>query len=491
MRKNMATQTQRRGSLRSAVTTGIGKAVRRAAGMVGGGSAFPGMVVEKIDRGFLGRTLAQLPLGTVVVSGTNGKTSTTRMIAQTLENLGFAVATNPTGSNFVRGVVSSLVRQVDSRGGLRADVAVFELDEAYAALFVKQVPPRYCALLNVLRDQLDRFGEIDNTARLLGAVAAATTGTVVLNRDDARVAALAGVARSAKKTDYYGLEPNLRPMFPSDDDLHGHVVEDTDEARAAEAAKQAYRNLPATVTLASADRDQAEFLIDGAKHGATMRVSGVYNLFNAAAALAVVRAVVADAMDARGLSPKAERAVKQLRAMTVEQRDETLVKAVSRVTPAFGRGETIDVDGTLVDLVLVKNPSGFRSALQSFSPEGADTMIAINDQYADGRDMSWLWDVDFTSLRGRGVAMVSGTRRWDMALRLRYDGVEPREVTEDLGQAVDRLLAAGPGAPKRIYCTYTAMLEIRKHLEILLKVDKRLAGIAGIQRTVEREAEER
>ena len=491
MRKNMATQTQRRGSLRSAVTTGIGKAVRRAAGMVGGGSAFPGMVVEKIDRGFLGRTLAQLPLGTVVVSGTNGKTSTTRMIAQTLENLGFAVATNPTGSNFVRGVVSSLVRQVDSRGGLRADVAVFELDEAYAALFVKQVPPRYCALLNVLRDQLDRFGEIDNTARLLGAVAAATTGTVVLNRDDARVAALAGVARSAKKTDYYGLEPNLRPMFPSDDDLHGHVVEDTDEARAAESAKQAYRNLPATVTLASADRDQAEFLIDGAKHGATMRVSGVYNLFNAAAALAVVRAVVADAMGARGLSPKAERAVKQLRAMTVEQRDETLVKAVSRVTPAFGRGETIDVDGTLVDLVLVKNPSGFRSALQSFSPEGADTMIAINDQYADGRDMSWLWDVDFTSLRGRGVAMVSGTRRWDMALRLRYDGVEPREVTEDLGQAVDRLLAAGPGAPKRIYCTYTAMLEIRKHLEILLKVDKRLAGIAGIQRTVEREAEER
>ena len=491
MRKNMATQTRRRGSLRSAVTTGIGKAVRRAAGMVGGGSAFPGMVVEKIDRGFLGRTLAQLPLGTVVVSGTNGKTSTTRMIAQTLENLGFAVATNPTGSNFVRGVVSSLVRQVDSRGGLRADVAVFELDEAYAALFVKQVPPRYCALLNVLRDQLDRFGEIDNTARLLGAVAAATTGTVVLNRDDARVAALAGVARSAKKTDYYGLEPNLRPMFPSDDDLHGHVVEDTDEARAAESAKQAYRNLPATVTLASADRDQAEFLIDGAKHGATMRVSGVYNLFNAAAALAVVRAVVADAMGARGLSPKAERAVKQLRAMTVEQRDETLVKAVSRVTPAFGRGETIDVDGTLVDLVLVKNPSGFRSALQSFSPEGADTMIAINDQYADGRDMSWLWDVDFTSLRGRGVAMVSGTRRWDMALRLRYDGVEPREVTEDLGQAVDWLLAAGPGAPTRIYCTYTAMLEIRKHLEILLKVDKRLAGIAGIQRTVEREAEER
>ena len=95
-----------------------------------------------------------------------------------------------------------------------------------------------------------------------------------------------------------------------------------------------------------------------------------------------------------------------------------LIAAVSRVTPAFGRGEVIDVNGSPVELLLVKNPMGFRLSLSSFSPAGADTMIAINDEYADGRDMSWLWDVDFTSLRESGVNMVSGVRAWDMALRL-------------------------------------------------------------------------
>ena len=125
----------------------IGKAVRAASRLAhGGGSAFPGKIVERIDPQFLSRTLAQLPLGVVLVSGTNGKTATTRMVASMLQSLGLKVFTNPTGSNFTRGVVSSLLAEVSLSGKLDADIAVLELDEAYAVHFVKQVPPDYCLL---------------------------------------------------------------------------------------------------------------------------------------------------------------------------------------------------------------------------------------------------------------------------------------------------------------------------------------------------------
>ena len=146
-------------------TVAIGRCVRHLARLTHhGGSALPGKVVERIDPGFLARTLSQLPYGVVLVSGTNGKTTTTRMVASMLSDLGLRVFTNPTGSNFTRGVVSALLTEVSLTGKLNADIAVLELDEAYAVHFVKQVKPRYSLLLNVMRDQLDRFGEIDNTS---------------------------------------------------------------------------------------------------------------------------------------------------------------------------------------------------------------------------------------------------------------------------------------------------------------------------------------
>ena len=169
----------------------LGKFVRRVSRLRGGGSALPGLVVEKIDPGFMRRTLSTLPLGVAVVSGTNGKTTTTKMVVELLESQGLKVFTNRTGSNFTRGVAAALLGEVDWRGRLDADVAVLELDEAHAVHFVNKVPPRYSLLLNVLRDQLDRFGEIDKTAELLQHIASKTTGTVVLNREDPRVARIA------------------------------------------------------------------------------------------------------------------------------------------------------------------------------------------------------------------------------------------------------------------------------------------------------------
>lgn len=468
----------------------IGKLVRAVSRLLRhGGSALPGKVVEGIDPGFLARTLAQPPLGVVLVSGTNGKTTTTRMIATMLEGLGLRVFTNPTGSNFTRGVVSALLERIPLDGALDADIAVLELDEAYAVRFVQQVRPEYALLLNVMRDQLDRFGEIDNTARLLGKVARATTGTVLLNREDPRIAALAALARHGVQVKYFGLAPELRSLFPSDDDLYAGVESENqtpgvdpdgqspspsetfasgEKNRSLSLAKgrenpldgdfDSFNNpgetqsahsggpdaLPADVTLAGVGDHAAEYRIDEATLRTAVKLEGAYNLFNAAAALAVTRAVMANTPAMGVDSPR-------------------LMYELAKVTPAFGRGEVIHVNDTDVELLLVKNPMGFRLSLASFRPQGHETMIAICDEYADGRDMSWLWDVDFTSLRG-GVAMVSGTRAWDMTLRLGYDEVPVDQTNEDLEAALEYFVTVGPGVPKRIYCTYTAMLRVRAKL---------------------------
>ncbi|RSX51010.1 UDP-N-acetylmuramyl tripeptide synthase [Bifidobacterium goeldii] len=467
----------------------VGKAVREASRLLHhGGSAFPGKIAEDIDPGFLARTLGQLPLGVVLVSGTNGKTTTTRMVASLMADLGLKVFTNPTGSNFTRGVVSALLEQVTLSGKLDADIAVLELDEAYAVHFVHQVRPRYALLLNVMRDQLDRFGEIDNTARLLGHVAEATDGTVVLNREDPRIAALASVTPAHTKVQYFGLADDLKHFFPSDDDMATTVaVEAAEDAGSAEpataatqssaspaSAPQSTDTLPADVTLTRVGDHEASFLISGESQPrtTTVRLEGVYNLYNAAAALAVVRAVQADAR-AAAVAPAATARTGSLAARVsafAEADADALLDAVSRVTPAFGRGETIEVNGSEIQLLLVKNPMGFRLSLGSFPPAGHETMIIINDEYADGRDMSWLWDVDFTSLRETGVAMVSGTRAWDMALRLEYDRVTVEQTGTDLESAVKQFATANPGVPKHIYCTYTAMLRTRAELAKLTHV---------------------
>lgn len=483
-----------------ALTPAIGKAVRKVARLRGGGTAFPGKVVERIDPGFMARTLAQLPYGVVLVSGTNGKTTTTRIVASLLEGMGLRVFTNPTGSNFTRGVVSALLDKVSVGGRLDADIAVLELDEAYAVHFVQRVRPRYTLLLNVMRDQLDRFGEIDNTARLLGKAAAATTGTLVLNREDPRVAALAGVAPKGTAVRYFGLDDSLVSFFPTDDSMHCELSGDGDAAGAgaadagagatihdgsaedsADSADSAHAR-PADVTLLAVDGHAARFGMDGRTYDATLRLEGVYNLFNAAAALAVVRAVMDDVelarrsraeagksskLAARKSSEKSSKPAAQTRAELTDR----MIAALSEVTPAFGRGESIDVDGVPVELILVKNPMGFRLSLGSFPAQGHRTMIVINDEYADGRDMSWLWDVDFDSLRATGVDMVSGVRATDMALRLAYDGVEARAVDEDIPRAVESFVRSHPDEPKYIYCTYTAMLAVRECMGRLTRVE--------------------
>ena len=426
----------------------VGKLVRMISRATNhGGSALPGKVVETLDPGFLARTLGKLPYGVVLISGTNGKTTTTRMVASMLRDAGLRVFTNPTGSNFTRGVVAALVQEMPVFGTkLDADIAVLELDEAYAVHFVNQIKPRYSLLLNVMRDQLDRFGEIDTTAKLLSNVAHATKRVVVLNREDPRIFALSKDVLPSCKVKYFGLDESLRSMFPTDDDLHSDLGCDFNGDS---------RNLPhADVVLAKVADNKADFLIDGHRKTTSVKLRGVYNVFNAAAASTIVRAILADAAKKDATLAKFD--------------DDALMESISRVTPAFGRGEVIEVNGAPVELVLVKNPIGFRLALASDKPANHDTMIAICDEYADGRDMSWLWDVDFTCFSGTGVTCVSGTRAWDMALRLQYDKVAYRNVNTDLEEDVKTFVngdfSSDAKNAKRIYCTYTAMLRVRSTL---------------------------
>ncbi len=414
----------------------LGKVVRALARLRGGGSALPGLLVERIDPGFVRRTLAQLPYGVAVVIGTNGKTTTTKIVTELLRSQGLTVFTNASGSNFTRGIASALLGEVSLRGALGAQIAVLELDEAHAVHFAEAVTPRYSLVLNVARDQLDRFAEIDDTARLLQAVVADTTRDVVLNRQDPLVASIAARIGQAEVR-YFGLAAELIGVFPNDDQLHASPAPLPDAG------------LPdADVLLQSLRGQTARFLIEGEPVVATLTLPGIYNAYNAAAALALCRSIMGEAVD----QPR-------------------LVAALCEVTPAFGRGERLDVNGQDLSLVLVKNPSGFQLCLASFTAEGHHTMIAINDQHSDGRDVSWLWDVDFASLRRAGVSVVSGARADDMALRLHYDQVPFSDVVPDLPSALRHFIATSAGQPMRIYCTYTAMLTLRRELRTLTTVE--------------------
>lgn len=416
------------------LTTLLGKAVRQATKLRGGGSALPGLFVESIDKDFIASCLSPLPHGVVLISGTNGKTTTTKMVVELLEGQGLKVFTNRTGSNFTRGVAAALLGEIDMKGNLSADIAVLELDEAHAVKFVQAVQPRYCLLLNVMRDQLDRFGEIDTTARLLRTVAEHTSDIIVVNREDPRLLLMAESLHESK-VQYFGLDKSLRASFPSDDDMRG--------------VAGAVTTMPKAVSLLeSIDGHTAVLALGNKKITATLKLEGIYNVFNAVAAVALVSSILGDEVDRT-----------------------KLVESLQNITPAFGRGEKLIVHGKPLELVLVKNPGGFRLGLTSFDPDGYATMIAINDNYADGRDMSWLWDVDFDSLKPAGISHVTGIRAYDMALRLQYDEVEVGAVEPDLTRALKDFIATNASTPKRIYCSYTAMLALRRELSKVTKVE--------------------
>ncbi|HST47061.1 MurT ligase domain-containing protein [Jatrophihabitans sp.] len=407
----------------------------RAAGRRG--TALPGLVVEKAFPRFLARRLARLPLGVVVVSGTNGKTTTTKMVATVLAQR-YRVLTNDTGGNFVRGVITAVVQQSSWRGRTPADVAVLELDEAHAVRFCQVYQPDRLLLLNVLRDQLDRFGEIDTTAQLLGTVAARTTRHVVVNRDDPRLVAVA--RELTAEVSYFGVAAALRPQFPTDEEMYGGEV--------------AISELKAAVELLALELGETTELtlrIGDAEESLTLHAEGAHNAQNAAGAAALALTFGLDAA--------------------------TITAGLRAVQPAFGRGQSFNLAGRRVVLQLVKNPAGFRQSLRTVPGlRPAATVIAINDDYADGRDLSWLWDVEFAPLLqgNSGRLVTTGTRAADMAVRLHYDGLTADRIDPDLAGAVQQAAAdVAPGETVVVFSTYTAMWQLHQVLARLTGTELR------------------
>ena len=419
--------------LRTTVAVAAGKAARVASRLRGGGSALPGLVVERVDPRFLAHALSGLPRGIVVVTGTNGKTTTTKMLVAILREHGVRVFTNPTGSNFTRGVISSMLGEIPLSGRLRADMAVLELDEAHALRFAAQVKPTHALLLNVARDQLDRFAEIDATAQLLARLSEQTTQGVVLNIDDSFISRGRDRVAAGVEVRYFGVDPSIADRLP---ELQEADVRFDDDFAAPK---------PGTQDGLLKPRDERSFEVvfgEGDSVGPLeLKQRGLAAMINATAATTTARLL-----------------------LDGDFREADTVRALQRVQPPFGRGEVIDAGGQPLELVLVKNPAGFTVALGTYGTTPVTSMVAINDNYADGRDVSWLYDVSFESLRERGVAMTSGVRAYDMALRLRYDDVAVEAIEPDLARALDRFITEHPDEPKRIFCTYTAMMTLRRDL---------------------------
>ncbi len=434
------------GKLAATASRGLGR---------GGGTTIPGDVALAIDPEVLAKLGATLPRGSVLVTGTNGKTTTTGLIAAVLEAAGERVLTNASGANLVFGLVAAAVAQARPLGGARTDRAVFEVDELSLERAVIELRPRLVVVLNLLRDQLDRSGELATTARRIGeGLRRLPPGAqIVANADDPLVVAqcegLPGVVYIGIDADDQLLDgiphaADARTCPRCDAPLHFDrvVLAHCGSYRCTRCDFARPRPAVAVRRIAATGLDgQRLELDDGTELFAA--VGGVYNAYNLVAAHAAAVSL--------GVSPA------------------TVAAAVAGFRPRFGRMERLQLHGRELRILLAKNPAGLDVVLRTADELGhARTyLIAINDLVADGRDVSWLWDVDFERLARsplRPHVIASGRRAHDLAVRLKYAGLPAEQVTVEPDPAAALRLLAGraePGEEVMVVPTYTAMLELR------------------------------
>ena len=437
-------------SLEIAAARGIAALSRRLG--AGGGTTIPGRLLADLDRGAIDRLATRLTAGTAAVSATNGKTTTTAMAAEILRPR-YRLAHNAAGANLVSGVASTLL----AAGG--ADLGLFEVDEAALPELIRRLRPRAVCLGNLFRDQLDRYGELELVAeRWRAAVAALPAATqLVYNADDPQLAAVsethaAGVA--------FGLDdPRVaRPSLQHAADSKYCVRCGTPYAYAAAYVGhlgdyRCPRGDHARPPLAVAAREvslhgleRASFRLETPEgvRPVELRLPGLYNVYNAVAAAALARSLGAEL--------------------------DEIVAGLERFSAAFGRFERVAVGDKRILLLLIKNPAGANEAVRTLVEGGAPKVlvVALNDEIADGRDVSWIWDVDFEPLLpGLEKLVASGSRAAELALRFRYGGLDERaiEVETDLGSALDRGLELTPdGGELVVLPTYTAMLGLQRLL---------------------------
>ncbi len=427
---------------------------------LGGGSSFPGLLARKLEPKTL-ELLAQQPSGgAVMITGTNGKTTTATLLGEIVDAQGLRYVHNRSGANLIAGLTTAYMAEADLWGRVSGDLAIMEVDEATVPQAAKEIRPGVVVVTNFFRDQLDRYGELDKTVSFIrrGLELLPEGSTVILNADDPLVASLGDIKGLSYV--YYGI----------DDHRHGvGQMHQTADAKYCPrcgtpftyelyyyAHLGSYQCPKCHFARPTPDIAVTELELSGmqgsemtirSRQGLTrvhFALPGLYNVYNALGAIAV--AVQLD-----------------LSSAIIEQ-------TVPRFRSAFGRMEAVPIKGRLVYLALVKNPVGYNEVLRTFLrvDKEKNFLFILNDQYADGTDISWIWDVDFEPIGdpGREINKIvtSGRRADDMAVRLKYAGVDPQlmEVVHEVEAAFDRSLEATPqGAELYVLPTYTAMLALR------------------------------
>lgn len=423
----------------------------------GGGTALPGLLAERLHSQLLRYLMSQLE-GTIVVVGTNGKTTTSRLLSSYLEGSDLRLVHNRSGSNLVRGILSALIAQSDWHGRIDRSWGLFEVDEAVLPKLLKFCSPDYIVVLNLFRDQLDRYGEVDAiAASWRKACKNLPYGTkLILNADDPLVAYLG--AQTSATSIYFGLD------YLSDT---GQVASYADTrfcprcGRPLRFIRVHYSHLgvyvcstgdyqrpnptvyATDIALKGMDGSQFSVVTGNGKMELDLGLAGLYNIYNAVAAITVA--------DQVALST------------------DTVIAKTRHFEAVFGRLEKIVVNGIELILILVKNPTGYNQVIQTMASDSrADSFwLVLNDKFADGRDISWIWDVEFEKMaRQSKQVLVSGTRAYDMAVRVKYAGFSQDQVAL-IPSLSEGLRTVVKSQPKSVYClcTYTAMLELRRLLQ--------------------------
>lgn len=412
--------------MKYAAAVALGRAVRIAARIrkPGGGSAIPGVVVNRIAPKYLTDTLARFPDGLVVVSGSSGKSTTTKMLVAVLRAHGLRVFTNPSTANIAQGLTSALLEQADWRGDVPGDIAVLEMDEGHGAKLAPQMRASVVVLTNVMVDQIDRFFDSDMVAGMLGKIAARADVAVVSNADDALLEHQ--VARLNVPVRRYGVSEAVLAKSPRGLGYTRTAVRRLDESG------------PDNVVVTAVKGTSTTLNIGGHEQAFSLPARGTHYATDVAAAISAAREI----LGARW----------QL---------EIAVSAIGAVEPVFARGERTTVRGQLIDFVLVQNPASFQLNVDAVAGEADCVLFALG---TDVRDPSYFWPVDTSALNR--VDVVSGAKPEEAALMLAYDGVEIGSVEPELEAALDHFLALPTPASgvKTIIFTADSMRKTRHYL---------------------------
>ncbi len=403
---------------------------------LGSGSTWPGHIALLINKNFIQQTVKKSDIKIILVAGTNGKTTTTAMIQSILTTAGKKIIINESGANLQNGIASTLILKANALGNIQADYAIFEIDENALSKVLDELTPDYLLLLNLFRDQLDRYGEVHAIAarfeKELKKLPKETT--IILNADDPEIANLGN--KTTATPYYFGLQnkkkaqeehaadsiycPNCETKLLYESRTFSHLGNWHCQKCSLKRPKPNFEDAPA------------------------YPLSGTYNVYNAIAATALARRL--------GI------------------REEVIKEGLTKFQPAFGRQETLTVDGKKVQIFLSKNPTGFNESLRTIKSLAAKHILfVLNDRIPDGRDVSWIWDVDFETLLSKEQHVyASGDRAYDMALRLKYAYPAIRHVVTYPELQNGAIFSALTNVPKNetlyILPTYSAMLEIRNIL---------------------------